>query len=122
MLRGCCFVTHGIVLQVVDVDLDTNQVKCLDDPLPEIPEPELGRLRMDIQQLVHPNLVHLDRARTSYSATYDDYVRCFSKPWNKIHDQELRSIVLCRLLPDTLLTASFQQNVFFLSPALLARE
>ncbi|CAM6088951.1 unnamed protein product [Calypogeia fissa] len=79
---------------VVDVDLDSNQVKCLDDPLPEIPEPELGRLRMDLQQLVHPNLVHLDRARTSYSAAHDDYVRCFSKPWNKDHDRELRMIFL----------------------------
>jgi hypothetical protein len=79
-------------VQVVDVDLDANLVRCEDDPLPEIPEPELGRLRMDLRQLVHPNLVHIDRARTSFSAAHDEYVRCFSRPWNKLHDRELRFI------------------------------
>ncbi|CAM6126954.1 unnamed protein product [Calypogeia fissa] len=48
--------------KIADVDLDLNQVKCLDDPLPEILEPVLWRLCNDIQQLVHP---HLDHALTS---------------------------------------------------------
>ncbi|BBN12485.1 protein MpSCD [Marchantia polymorpha subsp. ruderalis] len=88
--------TTGLTMDgVVDVDLDKNKiVTSTDESIPEIPEIELGRLRNDLLQLVHPNLAHLDRARTSYSAVHEAYIRRFSKPWSSQHDRELRIIFL----------------------------
>ncbi|KAL3688572.1 hypothetical protein R1sor_014881 [Riccia sorocarpa] len=88
--------TSGLQMDgVVDVDLDYNKiVTSADEPIPAIPEPELGRLRNDLLQLVHPNLAHLDRARTSHNAAHDAKIRRFSKPWSSHHDRELRIIFL----------------------------
>ncbi|KAL2624334.1 hypothetical protein R1flu_008579 [Riccia fluitans] len=88
--------TSGLQMDgVVDVDLDNNKIiTSADEPIPAVPEPELGRLRNDLLQLIYSNLAYLDRARTSYNAVHDAYVRRFSKPWCSQHDRELRIIFL----------------------------
>jgi hypothetical protein len=70
-------------------DLDRNTITCMED-IPMIPEPELGQLRTDLVELLHPNLVDLDRMQESVGCSRDSRTLKGNKSWSSRHDTELR--------------------------------
>lgn len=78
---------------VVVVDLDYNRITTSED-IPPIPDPELGRLRTELMQLLYPNLMNLDHMQTTAGGLFGDFHRRNNKSWGEQHDLELRMIFL----------------------------
>lgn len=78
---------------VVVVDLEYNSITTSEE-IPLIPEPELGFLRTEILNLLHPNVVGIDQMKASFGYAVDQYPRGGSKPWGEDHDLQLRIIFL----------------------------
>ena len=70
-------------------DLDRNTITWMED-IPMIPEPELGQLRADLVELIHPNLLDLDRMQESIGGIRDSRMLKGNKSWSSRHDTELR--------------------------------
>ncbi|MCO5590563.1 hypothetical protein L7F22_044534 [Adiantum nelumboides] len=78
---------------VAVVDLDRNTIT-LGEEMPSIPEPELGQLRADLVELLHPNLADMDRVQESPGVLRESRSLRENKSWSHSHDIELRLIFL----------------------------
>ncbi|KAI5083987.1 hypothetical protein GOP47_0000156 [Adiantum capillus-veneris] len=78
---------------VAVVDLDRNIIT-LGEEMPSIPEPELGQLRADLVELLHPNLADMDRVQENAGVLRESRSLRGNKPWSTSHDTELRLIFL----------------------------
>ncbi|CAI7756609.1 unnamed protein product [Closterium sp. NIES-53] len=82
--------------QVMVVDLDANRIAITTsgydddgDTIPPLPEPENTQVREALLQLVAPDLMALDQARTR---DFSCDLHKFRRPWGRLHDREIRLI------------------------------
>ncbi|CAI5510260.1 unnamed protein product [Closterium sp. Naga37s-1] len=87
---------HDLPGGVMVVDLDANRIAITTsgydddgDTIPPLPEPENTQVREALLQLVAPDLMALDQARTR-DFTCD--LHKFRRPWGRLHDREIRLI------------------------------
>ncbi|GJP36339.1 hypothetical protein CLOM_g20858 [Closterium sp. NIES-68] len=83
---------------VMVVDLDANRIAMTtsaydddSDTIPPLPEPENSQVREALLQLVAPDLMGLDQARTR---DFSCELHKFRRPWGRLHDREMRLIFL----------------------------
>ncbi|CAI7900487.1 unnamed protein product [Closterium sp. NIES-54] len=87
---------HDLPGGVMVVDLDANRIAITTsgydddgDTIPPLPEPENTQVREALLQLVAPDLMALDQARTR---DFSCDLHKFRRPWGRLHDREIRLI------------------------------
>ncbi|CAI5956302.1 unnamed protein product [Closterium sp. NIES-64] len=87
---------HDLPGGVMVVDLDANRIAITTsgydddgDTIPPLPEPENAQVREALLQLVAPDLMALDQARTR---DFSCDLHKFRRPWGRLHDREIRLI------------------------------